>query len=205
LGGQNPSRVLRAPDWLAYCTAVLEAAGIEAKLFDFPAREWGLNEYEELLKTEKPDFIVLDSTTPSIFSDINCAKLAKKIVPDCKVIMVGPHATSRPKETLTNAEGAVDIIARGEYDLIVRDAMLNFGSLKDVLGITYWNDGNIQHNADRPLVENLDDLPYPAWKQLDMMKYFDGTKLHPYIDIFFRSGLPTQMYILSLAAGDART
>ena len=29
-------RVLRAPDWLAYATAVLERDGIEAKLFDFP-------------------------------------------------------------------------------------------------------------------------------------------------------------------------
>lgn len=183
-------RVLRAPDWLAYCTAVLEAAGIEAKIFDFPARDWGIDQYRELLKTEKPEFVVLDSTTPSIFSDIDCAKIVKEILPGCKVIMVGPHATSKPKETLTNAAGAVDVIARGEYDITVRDAILNFNSLNEVLGITYWNDGNIQHNQDRPLIQELDDLPYPAWKQLDMMKYFDGTKLYPYIDIFSGRGCP---------------
>lgn len=183
-------RVLRAPDWLAYCTAVLEAADIDAHIYDFPARQWGMEEYEELLKAEKPEFVVLDSTTPSIHSDINCAKIAKKIIPDVKVIMVGPHASSKPEETLQNAAGAVDVIARGEYDYTVREAILHFDSLSSVLGIDYWNDGNPAKTQDRPLIKDIDEIPYPAWHQLDLMKYFDGTKLYPYVDIFSGRGCP---------------
>jgi anaerobic magnesium-protoporphyrin IX monomethyl ester cyclase len=183
-------RVLRAPDWLAYATAVLEKAGIEAKIYDFPARNWGLTEYADLIRNEKPQFVVLDSTTPSIDSDIECARIAKQMAPECKVIMVGPHASSTPKETLQKGNGAVDVVAVGEYDYSVRDAITNWPNLKDVTGIVYWNGGDIQVTLPRPLIANLDELPYPAWHQLDLLKYFDGTKLHPYIDIFSGRGCP---------------
>ena len=63
-------RVLRAPDWLAYATAVLEREGMDARIYDFPALRWDQKKYEELIGREKPQFVVLDSTTPSIFSDI---------------------------------------------------------------------------------------------------------------------------------------
>ncbi len=183
-------RVLRAPDWLAYATAVLEKAGLDAKIFDFPARDWGETEYMDLLKREEPEWLVLDSTTPSIFSDIDCAKKAKEILPNCKVVMVGPHASSLPVETLKRANAAIDVVAVGEYDYSTRDAILNYPDLKDVTGIVYWNGGDIQTNPPRPLIEALDELPYPAWHQLDLLKYFDGTKLHPYIDIFSGRGCP---------------
>lgn len=183
-------RVLRAPDWLAYATAVLEQAGMDARIYDFPARDWGRKEYDELIQNEQPDFVILDSTTPSIHSDIECAKAAKKFASHCKVIMVGPHASAQPRETLEKAQGAVDVIAVGEYDYTVRDVVQNYPDLKAVLGIVYWNNGDIQSNPPRPLISNLDELPYPAWHQLDLLKYFDGTKLHPYIDIFSGRGCP---------------
>ncbi|HLG19541.1 MAG TPA: radical SAM protein [Bdellovibrionota bacterium] len=183
-------RVLRAPDWLAYATAVLEKAGVDAHIYDFPARDWGRPEFETLIAKEQPDFVVLDSTTPSIQSDIECARLVKAKAAHSIVIMVGPHASSLPEQTLRRAEGAVDMVAVGEYDFTVRDAILNYPDLKGVLGLVYWNDGDIQKNPPRPLIEDLDELPYPSWHQLDLLKYFDGTKLHPYIDIFSGRGCP---------------
>ncbi|MFQ3574508.1 MAG: B12-binding domain-containing radical SAM protein, partial [Thermodesulfovibrionales bacterium] len=62
-------RVLRAPDWLAYATAVLEKEGIDVELYDFPARNWDKDRLSELVKEKRPVLVVLDSTTPSIFSD----------------------------------------------------------------------------------------------------------------------------------------
>ncbi len=185
-------RVLRAPDWLAYATAVLLDANIDATIYDFPARGWGFNEFEQLIKTEQPDFVVLDSTTPSIHSDISCAQNVKRLAPHAAVIMVGPHATSVPEETLRNANGAVDVVCRGEYDFTVRDVVSSFPNVKEVEGITYWNGGDIQSTPDRPLIKNVDDIPFPAWHQLNLMDYFDGTKLYPYIDIFSGRGCPHQ-------------
>ncbi|MFH1018808.1 MAG: radical SAM protein [Pseudomonadota bacterium] len=183
-------RVLRAPDWLAYATAVLETSGVNARLYDFPARNWGRAELEQLLRAEQPDFIVLDSTTPSIESDLGCARAAKACAPRSVTIMVGPHASALPQETLLQGGGAVDAVAIGEYDHTVRDIVASYSDLEKVPGVAYWNGGDIRVTPPRPLIEDLDELPFPAWHHLDLTKYFDGTKLHPYIDIFSGRGCP---------------
>ncbi len=182
-------RVLRPPDWLAYATAVLEKAGIDAKLFDFPAMDWDKRDLETLVGTEDPDFVVLDSTTPSIYSDIECAGICKK-QGATRTIMVGPHASALPLETLKIAQGAVDVICIGEYDYTVLDVVRNFNRLREVRGICYLENGKPVMTDARPLIEDLDSLPFPAWSQLDLMKYFDGSKLFPYIDIFSGRGCP---------------
>jgi radical SAM superfamily enzyme YgiQ (UPF0313 family) len=183
-------RVLRAPDWLAYATAVLEKEGIEARLYDFPARNWGKTEYDALIREGQPEFVVLDSTTPSIHSDLEFAKSTKQLSPHCKVIMVGPHVSSQALETLREGRGAVDVAAIGEYDYTVRDVIRAYPDLTNVTGIAYWDQGEVRVTAPRPLIENLDDLPFPAWHHLDLMDYFDGTKLYPYVDIFSGRGCP---------------
>jgi radical SAM superfamily enzyme YgiQ (UPF0313 family) len=187
-------RVLRPPDWLAYATAVLEQEGYDVKLYDFPAEGWGKDKLRSLVQSKQPDVVILDSTTPSIYSDIECAKIVKEVV-DSKVIMVGPHVTALPEETLRYANGAVDIICRGEYDYTVLDVVRCFEgdkNLSDILGISYIENGEIKHNANRPFIQNLDELPFPAWHHLDIMRYFDGQKLYPYIDIISGRGCPNR-------------
>ncbi len=184
-------RVLRAPDWLAYAAAVLEKHGHQAKLVDMVAENQDKDDLRGLIKNEQPDFVVLDSTTPSIYSDIDCAKIIKE-ESAAKVLMVGPHISALPAETLRLAQGAVDVACIGEYDYTVQDVVENFSNLADVLGIAFYQDGEVKINGQRPLIENLDELPFPAWHHLDLMKYFDGGKLYPYIDIISGRGCPNQ-------------
>jgi len=182
-------RVLRAPDWLAYTTGVLEESGILVELYDFPAMGWDKVKFKELVKEKQPDFVVLDSTTPSIYSDIYCAKLVKE-VSSAKVIMVGPHVSALPEETLKEAKGSVDVVAIGEHDYTVRDIVKSFPDLSNIKGIAYIDNSDIKITLPRPLIEDLDSLPFPAWHHLDLMRYFDGLKLYPYIDIISGRGCP---------------
>jgi radical SAM superfamily enzyme YgiQ (UPF0313 family) len=184
-------RVLRAPDWLAYATAVLEKSGIDVELYDFPAMGWGKKRLQRLCLEKQPEFVVLDSTTPSIHSDIECAKIVKEAC-CAKVIMVGPHASALPEETLKEASRAVDVIAIGEYDYTVRDIICGYNNLEQVAGICFMKNNKPHRTQPRPLIENLDTLPFPAWHHLDLMKYFDGGKLYPYIDIISGRGCPNQ-------------
>ncbi|NLI82606.1 MAG: radical SAM protein [Deltaproteobacteria bacterium] len=182
-------RVLRAPDWLAYATAVLEQEGIDARLFDFPAQGWGKDRLRLLVRKEQPDFIILDSTTPSIYSDLECARICKE-ESRAAVILVGPHASALPEETLGLSQGDVDVVAVGEYDYTVRDVVCNHPHLAQTPGICYMENGKAVRTPPRPLIEDLDALPFPAWDHLDLMQYFDGSKLYPYIDIFSGRGCP---------------
>lgn len=188
------ARVLRAPDWLAYATAVLEQHEYDVRLYDFPAEGWDKDKLRELVRGEQPDVVVLDSTTPSIYSDIECAQIVKEEA-GSKVIMVGPHASALPEDTLIEAKGNVDVVCRGEYDYTVLDVVRSFDkgkSLGDVPGISYLDGDEIRYNADRTLIENLDELPFPAWQHLDITKYFDGGKLYPYMDLVSGRGCPFQ-------------
>ncbi|MFH1876311.1 MAG: radical SAM protein [Candidatus Omnitrophota bacterium] len=184
-------RVLRAPDWLAYATAVLERAGHKVRLLDMVARGESKEDLRRMVTQEKPRFVVLDSTTPSIHSDIGCAALVKE-ASNARVIMVGPHISVLPIETLRAARGVVDVACIGEYDCTVREVIENFSNLDVVPGIAYYKNGEISTTGARPLLEDLDTLPFPAWEHLDLMKYFDGGKLYPYIDIISGRGCPNQ-------------
>lgn len=182
-------RVLRPPDWLAYAAAVLERAGIDARLHDFPATGLDKEDMRLLVRKEQPDFVVLDSTTPSIYSDIDCARICKQ-ESRTAVIMVGPHASALPEETIILADGAVDAVCIGEYDLTVLDAIEQYPRLSAVNGICFVENSRAVRTSPRLLIEDLDSLPFPAWHHLDLMRYFDGSKLFPYIDIFSGRGCP---------------
>jgi len=188
---RSRGRVLRAPDWLAYAAAVLEQDSLDVRLMDMVAEDKTKEDLRSLARQEKPDFVILDSTTPSIYSDIECARIVKN-ESNTKVIMVGPHISALPEETLASAEGAIDIACIGEYDYSVRDAIKRFDNLDSVKGIAYYKDSRIIKTAPRPLIDNLDELPFPAWHHLDLMKYFDGGKLYPYIDIISGRGCPNR-------------
>jgi radical SAM superfamily enzyme YgiQ (UPF0313 family) len=188
---RSRGRVLRAPDWLAYATAVLEQQGCGVRLLDMVAAQQTKEDLRAIARRAQPDFVVLDATTPSIYSDIECARIIKE-VSRAKVIMVGPHVSALAEETLQTAQGAVDAVCIGEYDYTVRDCVMCGNDLSRVPGIAFWHNGKAVRTAPRPLIEDLDALPFPAWHQLDPMKYFDGGKLYPYIDIISGRGCPNQ-------------
>ncbi|MFA5272214.1 MAG: radical SAM protein [Candidatus Omnitrophota bacterium] len=184
------ARALRPPDWLCYAAAVLKRDGFETKLYDFVANKWGKDKLRELVKNERPDFVVLDSSTPSISSDIECAVICKVL--GARVIMVGTHATALPVETLAAASGAIDVIALGEYDFTISDIANNWGNLQNVKGICYWNGATGVQTSLRPLIDSLDSLPFPLYESLNIFDYFDVTRLYPYIDIIGGRGCPYQ-------------
>lgn len=184
-------RALRPPDWLCYATSVLKEAGLDVELYDFVANNWDKRKLRALIKQKNPAFVILDSTTPSIYSDIDCAKICKEEA-DTKIIMVGTHATALPEETLQLGNGNIDVITLGEFDCTVRDIIQNWERLNEVKGICYLKDGQVKFTSPRPLIEDLDNLPFPAWEYLDIMKYFDAGRLYPYIDIIGGRGCPYQ-------------
>jgi radical SAM superfamily enzyme YgiQ (UPF0313 family) len=181
-------RVLRAPDWLAYATAVCERRGLDARLYDFPARGWDEARLARLCAELAPRWVVLDTTTPSLAADLACAR--RCTAAGARVLLVGPHASALPEETLVTAAGAAEAVAIGEYDETVADVVAAT-RLADVPGLcVLGEDGAPARTADRPLIRDLDRLPFPAWHHLNLLDYFDGTKRYPYLDVVTGRGCP---------------
>jgi radical SAM superfamily enzyme YgiQ (UPF0313 family) len=75
-------------------------------------------------------------------------------------IFMGTHATALSDYILE--KGYCDIIVRGEPEYTTLETVQKLTHLEGVTGISYRKDSTVLKNADRPLIENLDDLPFPA-------------------------------------------
>lgn len=88
------------PIWLSYAAGILEDAGHEVRVIDSCAYGYDLEKTLQLVEEFKPDMAVLDTSTPSIYSDIMTGGEIKKMLPDCFVVLMGTHPSALPEETL---------------------------------------------------------------------------------------------------------
>jgi len=183
------------PVWLSYATGVLERE-YETRLVDAPAWGWDLDRVVEDIRQFKPGLIVMDSSFPSLNNDISVAETIKAACHDVCNLMVGPPTTQFQEKILSSA--GVDIIARWEYDLTVKevaDALTGRLTLGQVAGISYKENGQIIHNPNRELMDTkqLDEIPFVSQvykKHLNHEDYFLGDALHPHIQPFSARGCP---------------
>ncbi|MCL2819405.1 MAG: B12-binding domain-containing radical SAM protein [Oscillospiraceae bacterium] len=187
------------PFWLAYAAGVAENAGHEIQLTDSPADGLSLEQTLEKIKSFKPGLAVLDTSTPSIYSDVKVAEAIKKDVPDCFIVLVGTHPSALPEETLQLSDN-LDAIAIGEYDYIIRDladAIAGNGSVNDVTGLALQQNGNITRTGPREKIENLDELPFVSSvykKYFNHRNYFFAAAKYPMIMIITGRGCPFQCF-----------
>ncbi len=188
---KSRGRVQRHPDYLARATAVLEEAGHKCVLLDAAAKDLPLADVEERIRAFRPDLTVLLATTPSIEGDLEHARSAKRASGGALTVMVGPHVTVEPEDTLRRGGGGLDAVARREYDYTLRE-IAERGSPVGVLGVSHLEGDEIAHNPDRPFIENMDELPFPAWRHIDIHDYRDAGKLYPFITLIGGRGCPAQ-------------
>jgi hopanoid biosynthesis associated radical SAM protein HpnJ len=85
----------------------------------------------------------------------------------------------------------IDFVARNEFDFTIKD-VADEVDWSTILGLSYRNsEGVIVHNGDRPILENMDSLPFvtPVYKRdLKIENYFIGYLKHPYISIYTGRG-----------------
>lgn len=139
---------------------------------------------------------VVDTSTPSIYSDIAFADALKEKYPEAYVMLVGTHPSALPEETLGNAR-RVDAVALKEFDYIVRDvarALRDGGNPSDVLGLAWCDEArNVTVNDPYPFITDLDEIPFAAEfvkKHLDERDYFFAASAYPEIQIFTGRGCP---------------
>ncbi len=190
------SGVMYYPIWLAYAAGVLEQSGFDVHLVDAPAAGHDLPHVLDYAADFCPRLVVMNTSTPSIYNDVEVAEAIKTRVPDVFILLVGPHVSALPEDSL-RLSPEVDGVARKEYDYTVRDlaqALDGGDALQNVLGLSYRaNDGAIMHNADRPFIGDLDALPFVSQiyqRHLDIKDYFYSITRYPEVAIVTGRGCP---------------
>ena len=187
------------PLWLSYAAGVLDKEEHELKLIDAPAKCLDKIQTLRIVKEFAPELIVIDTSTPSIFSDLEFAKEIKKALPNSKICLVGTHASACADEILPE-NIFIDFIARHEYDYTLRELAekLHKPALyRDIAGISYVVDNRLINNPDREYIHNLDELPFVSEvykKYLDVKDYFYAHISYPTISIFSSRGCPSKCF-----------
>ncbi len=189
------SGTLYYPLWLIYAAAVCEKDGFDVEFLDAPAFPMTHKQQDEYIKIHGVDtkLFVVNTSTPSIVNDIECADSLKEKYPDAFVMLVGTHPSAVPEETIRNSK-SVDAVARHEYDYIVRDvarALRDGSDPLSVNGLTYRKDGEILSNQNMPFITDLDEIPFLSEfvkHHLNYKDYFFAAGEYPEVQIFTGRG-----------------
>ncbi len=182
------------PFAMAYSTAVLKKNGFETQLIDAIASEYSIQETLQIIKTFRPDLVVIETSTPSIQHDLAFADLLNREYPVHQVFS-GPHASALPVDVLTQAPSALAVL-HGEYDETLLDLIQALDSGRDLMsvpGISVRLAQKIHRNPNRPLIQNIDLLPFPERDSLPMRRYTDPScKKFPNASIITSRGCPNK-------------
>jgi len=185
---KSRAREQRHPDYLCTAIALLERHGHVCRLVDGAARDISVEETREIFRDFNPDCVVINATTPSIDSDLDYARMCKEETGgQVNTIMVGPHISAEPEDTLRRGQGFLDAAARREYDYTLKE-FADAGDFTDLRGISYLKNKDIIHNPDRMFIEDIDNLPFPAWRHIDLCDYYGPAKRNPFLTLITGRG-----------------
>jgi len=161
------------PIHLAYLAAVLEDNEIDVDILDCSALGYGWKEYERVLEEISPDIVGVSGITPFLSAATKTVQIAKKVNPQVVTVVGGTHFTLNAKQSLMDYP-EIDYVVLGEGEITLLELVK---ALQDGLdrskekGIAFRDGKRIRITPQRPLIEDLDTLPMPAYHKLPMEKY----------------------------------
>ncbi|MGA2678401.1 MAG: radical SAM protein [Sedimentisphaerales bacterium] len=167
------------PLGIIYLATVCKNNGIDVNLIDLTFdRHWSA--YEKRIREQKPDIVGFTALSPFYDDVLTAVAITKKVVPNAKIIIGGPHATAQPLEVIKN--DFVDVVAVGEAEnniVPLLNALQNQGELKNIKGILFKQNGQIIQ-TERDEHVDLNTLPVPDRGLLPTIKkYFRQIPLFP--------------------------
>ncbi len=158
---------------LAYVAAVLEKDGHQVMVIDCPPQHLTYKHIDQEISHFQPDIIGITSVTATFTSALKVAQNTKQVCPQALVVLGGPHVTiADDKFLLQHPE--VDVVVKGEGEqtiLALARYVSGQGNLNDITGIAFSKNGQLIRTVSRPCIQNLDELPYPAYHYFPLIKY----------------------------------
>lgn len=185
------------PLGLGYLAAVLEENGYEVEILDC-ALEGFNNETREggqltfglnsdaiyaRIKNYSPDLVGISCIfSVAINNVLKVAETVKRINANIPVVLGGAHPSALAEEVLRDKTIDYIVIGEGEssfLNLIVKLHNNDQESIKQIDGIAYRDRrGKVFINPKTKLINNLDQLPMPAWHLYKMEEYFKIKLFH---------------------------
>ena len=153
-----------------YVSAVLKQHGHETRLFRLNEQEdWNFEKnspvvekrFLDVLHHFKPDIVGMSLFITNFHRGQLFAKWIKKNT-DIKIVLGGAGPTVEPERMLNQSEADFLCVGEGEYAVLdLVEAIERGGDTTHIPNIWVKQNGQIVENEVRPLVEDLDSIPFP--------------------------------------------
>jgi len=163
------SHIITPPIGLGYLSSFLKKHGIEVKIIDALRDNMSKESLLEYIVSESPDAVGVTCLTAFYKEVVELSLMLKKA--GQKVIIGGVHPTFLPYETLKDS--CCDYVVLGEGELALLKLIQSDFVNKGISGVYSIADfkGNNKHIAKAERCENLDELPFPDWEQMNPKSY----------------------------------
>jgi len=181
------------PLGLLYIAGVLLKNGFDVHVLDCCIE--GKNAISKALEKLRPNIVGITCLTPARNKSLEVAKMVKDFDSSTKVVMGGAHPTIMYKQLLENYP-FIDYIVLGEGEITFLE-IAQGKEIPQISGLAYRDNNKVVKTSSRKYIENLDEIPFPAWQLVDIKKYpprgngiFNGVNLatEPRISIIFSRG-----------------
>ncbi len=182
------------PMGLQYIAAMLEKGGFDVKVIDIDADGLDLEQLGKRLAQIKPFLLGVTCTTPLFKQSLQICRIAKKSC-KAKTCLGGMHPTIKPMEGIKDQYLDFLVFGEGEHTFLEIAQALAAGKkdFSGIKGLVYKKNGKPVKNQVRPLVANLDELPFPARHLFKMERYtYPDALKSPAISIMTSRGCPGQ-------------
>ncbi|TRO53640.1 radical SAM protein [Candidatus Bathyarchaeota archaeon] len=153
-----------------------QVSNICLEVLDCNAERVDWKKLEQRIASFKPDVVACASlATCNTYAVVKALETAKRVIPSALTVTGGQHFSATAQDSLQQYP-EIDVIVRGEgeqtFTELVKAQQVK-ASFSSILGISYKHGDNIDHNASRSLIENLEDLPFPGYHlvKANMPKY----------------------------------
>jgi len=148
--------------------AVAQQRGYRVHLIDAKGQGVDVEEVSRRIEALRPDYLGLSATTISVTNAARIAERVKRTQPNVVTVLGGAHVSAVPVRTL-EAFPSIDyaISGEGEVSLFMLLERLERGApLDDVPGLAHRVGALVTANPRAPYIDDLDQLPAPAWDLL---------------------------------------
>ena len=165
------------PLGLMYIAAVVEKAGHKVEILDAFMTDSSLwktgdtvyigmpyRRIMEEIQNRKPDIVgVANPFTSQVENAIKVCNIVKRADPNILTVVGGPHVSAVPEEFLKEAKNVdIVVIGEGEYTMLeIANCRERHLPLSKVCGIAFRKGSTVLLTPSRPLIANLDEVPYP--------------------------------------------
>lgn len=179
VGSQAP------PLGLCYLAAAVRQSGRSVQIIDAPAFDMDLQTTIQEIKKIETGIIGITATTASIIRAAELADALRKNSIAAKLLIGGPHVSALPERTLQEFEAFdIGVINEGERTIVdILNCLLTDGNLNAVAGIVYRDNSTIRLTSPRALIENLDELAFPAWDMIPHLPKYYKPAPHSYYQL----------------------